>query len=295
MLISPLPGASRDNVLKALNAQRTALSNLQSSHPGTAYKWLVAYLRWAAEAARHLRNQLRDSDIDRLVLTRRYDALLAGASSGLAGSHQQGFLNDLLNLEFSHRLEDFDEAIKSLRGRMEHFDERGLLVVADTSVYIKHAAKLEEWDLRDMCGARDESLHLMLPMAVVDELDNLKQSKDKQTRWRAGYSLAVLERLLAKGVRAPVLMEADASALASGGVPRGRVTIEILYDPPGHVRLPISDDEIIDRSLAVQPVAGRPVRLMTYDTGQSMRGREAGLQVSKLQDSAGTGPEPSSA
>jgi len=50
----------------------------------------------------------------------------------------------------------------------------------------------------------------------------------------------------------------------------------------GHVRLPITDDEIIDRVLAVQPLAGRKITLLTYDTGQSTRARNAGLQVRKL-------------
>lgn len=70
--------------------------------------------------------------------------------------------------------------------------------------------------------------------------------------------------------------------MGTGGIPRGQVTIELDFDPPGHVRLPITDDEIIDRILAVQPLAGREITLLTYDTGQSTRARNAGLQVRKL-------------
>lgn len=69
-------------------------------------------------------------------------------------------------------------------------------------------------------------------------------------------------------------------------MPSGEVTIEILFDPPGHVRLPITDDEIVSRILAIEPLAGRPVTLVTYDTGQATRGRTAGLQVSKLSKPA---------
>lgn len=57
-------------------------------------------------------------------------------------------------------------------------------------------------------------------------------------------------------------------------------TIEIVFDPPGHVRLPIN--EIIDRILAIQPLADRPVMLVTYDTGQSTRARATGVDVKKL-------------
>jgi len=56
-----------------------------------------------------------------------------------------------------------------------------------------------------------------------------------------------------------------------GGIPRGEVTIELVFDPPGHARLPINADEIIDRILAIQPLAGREVTLLTHDTGQPTR------------------------
>ncbi|HEX8861570.1 MAG TPA: hypothetical protein VGC06_21215 [Actinomycetes bacterium] len=52
----------------------------------------------------------------------------------------------------------------------------------------------------------------------------------------------------------------------------------MLFDPPGHVRLPINDDQIIDWALAVVPLAAREVTLVTYDTGQCMRARAAGLR-----------------
>ncbi len=60
------------------------------------------------------------------------------------------------------------------------------------------------------------------------------------------------------------------------------MTLEILLDPPGHARLPINDDEIVDRAVTVQTTAGRDVTLITYDTGHASRGRVAGLEVRKL-------------
>ena len=40
---------------------------------------------------------------------------------------------------------------------------------------------------------------MLVPIVIVDELDRLKESKDKdkRARWRAGYTLAVLDRLFA--------------------------------------------------------------------------------------------------
>jgi hypothetical protein len=47
-------------------------------------------------------------------------------------------------------------------------------------------------------------------------------------------------------------------------------TTEIVTDPPGHARLPINDEEIIDQTLAIQALAGQRVTMITYDTGQSL-------------------------
>jgi hypothetical protein len=66
--------------------------------------------------------------------------------------------------------------------------------------------------------------------------------------------------------------------------------MELLFDSPGYVRLPINDDEIVDRAVAVQRMAERPVTMLTYDTGQSTRARNAGLEVVKLTEEIG--PEP---
>ncbi len=77
-----------------------------------------------------------------------------------------------------------------------------------------------------------------------------------------------------------MLRPEDFSAIdnQTGGIPRGEMTVEIVFDPPGHARLPINDDEIIDRATAVQALAGRDVTVLTYDTRQSMRARAAGPQ-----------------
>jgi hypothetical protein len=64
----------------------------------------------------------------------------------------------------------------------------------------------------------------------------------------------------------------------------------MVFDSPGHVRLPITDDEIIDRALAIQPLAARDITLLTYDTGQSTRARNAGLHAIKLPLSAEDDP-----
>jgi predicted ribonuclease YlaK len=123
-----------------------------------------------------------------------------------------------------------------------------------------------------------------VPIVVVDELDGLKKSKNPRERWRARYTLAVIDRVLVDPAVPGRLAPEDFSVLGKGGIPRGAVTMELVFDPPGHSRLPINDDELVDRALALQPLAGRDITLLTYDTGQSTRARGAGLKATKLTE-----------
>ncbi|MGW2595459.1 PIN domain-containing protein [Streptomyces sp. NPDC001515] len=292
MLVTPLPGTDRDHLLRTLDTVRIKIDNLRGPFTGTSYSRLVLYLRWATESARLLRNLVRTEDMTRLVLTRRYDALLSGAAGGFAGSHQEALLNDLISLEMEERVAELGETAAALRKQGEDWGSEGVLVVADSSVYIQHEFKLLDWNFHSLLDIREEHVRLLFPMVIVDELDNLKQSKERVRRWRAAYTLAVLDKHLTQRSDFAVIKAADYSGLESGGVPHGRVAVEILFDPPGHSRLPINDDEIVDRAAMVQLVAARPVRLLTYDTGQAMRARAAGLRVHKLRPAAESEPDP---
>ena len=164
--------------------------------------------------------------------------------------------------------------------------------VLDTSFYIEHEQKLEEADFAPLLSVRESDIHLIVPIVVVDELDGLKQSKDRHVRWRAGYTVAVLDHVFASTTGPARLREDNFSALGSGCIPpRGQIMMELLFDPPGHTRLPINDDEIIDRTLAIERLAAGHVTLLTYDTGQSTRARAAGLRVNKLSKDIGDEPK----
>jgi predicted ribonuclease YlaK len=68
-----------------------------------------------------------------------------------------------------------------------------------------------------------------VPIIIVDELDSLKKSKDTQVRWRARHTLAVLDHVFAGSTGPAHLAPQDFSALGSGGIPRGEVTIELVF------------------------------------------------------------------
>jgi hypothetical protein len=292
MLLTPRPGVTLDNLTQNLRSMRDVAFNLRGGGGATtAQIYLLDYLDWAGQAARTLGNQISGDDLASLVLNRRYEVLLS--SFGTMDSplrEAERVVRGLVQLELDERVKDFDAAIKTLASERDRWAKAGVLVVPDSSFYICHPDKLEAVDFAPLLKLWEESVHVLIPMVIVDELDGLKQASKQPARWRAGYTLAVVDRLF-RGTTGPAMLrEREDSPIKSGGIPQGRVNVELLFDPPGHVRLPINDDEIVDRAVAVQRLAERSVTLLTYDTGQSTRARNAGLTVLKLTEEIG--PEP---
>lgn len=275
MLTKVLPTADRTTVLEMLGRVHAELQNSQARD--TVEQMHVAYLDWANESARMLHHMLGPTDVDRLVLTRRYWVLQSMPASVI---DPQG---RLLGVEVAQRLALLEQEIADLRNTIKRWMRPGRFVIADTTLFCQHEQKLEELDFRVLLGEREEPIHLVFPIVVIDELDSLKQAGKARTRWRAGYTLAVIDRVLGNNRFEGRLRDADFTPLDTGGIPSGEVTVEVVLDPPGHVRLPIADDEIIDRALAIQTLVGRPIQFVTFDTGQSRRARMAELQVVKLQ------------
>lgn len=284
MLITPLPGTDRRSLRSVLSTVHTDVGNLAGGGGnGTAQDRVAAYLEWVTSSVRQLSTQISAADLDRLVLTKGYDRLLAIAGT-MTGTDiaTQRVLNGMVSLELNQRTEALGAAVNALDARIQRWAMRGVFTAADTSFYIEHASKLEDADFRPLLQIWEDPVHLLVPIAVIDELDGLKKAKDAAVRWRARYTLAVLDRVFATSPGPATLIPEDFSVLGTGGLPRGQVTAELVFDPPGHVRLPITDDEIIDRLLTLQRLAGRKITLLTYDTGQSTRARNAGLPVKKL-------------
>jgi hypothetical protein len=273
MLVTLLPGANREHLLADLAERRNEITSLHSNPVDVPSEVLTRYVQWTTATERVLRRQVQSKDVERLVPSYSRDQLVVAYGS----AHRETFYT-LLNSEVATRLAAFNDAHEALRREIARWSATpGWLIVADTNIYLHGASKLKELDFVGLLNAAingptvsdDTELHVLVPIVVVDELDNLKQSKDRHVRWRARHTLSVLDSVFAAEKVAPL---------------RAGVTMEMVLDPAGHVRLPITDDEIIDRSLAVSSVAGRPLTLLTYDTGMSTRARMAGLATVKVPD-----------
>lgn len=294
MLITPRPGVNRDHLLNVLRSMQGDVFNLRGGGgpAHNARERVLAYLDWANSAVRMLGGQISSSDLGRLVLTDRYRLLLTTAGT-LTGTDTptQRVVNGLLALELEERVAAFDAGITALQNQILRWSGYEHCVMPDTSFYIHHPDKLEAVDPGKLLGDPHTDFVVLVPMVIIDELDRLKETKDKQARWRAGYTLAILDRLFEDGKARAQLRRGETGPEAKVA-PLGNVWIELVFEPAGHVRLPDSDDEIIDRALSVEPLANRKVTLLTYDTGQSMRARNAGLQAIKLTHDIGEEPAP---
>jgi hypothetical protein len=247
----------------------------------------TAYFRWVGDAESTLTNQVHRSDIERLLHTPRYWALAQMAEEP---SNYPCATNELLNLEIQQRVDELQAARDDLEKQIARWSVLGGFAVPDTGVFINHEYKIRDIDWAPHLGSRSEPVHLLLPIAVVDELDDLKQHQNPHVRWRAGHTLGVLTELFKAGSDGRPEVRPRDPIDVNKVLPSGPVTIELLLDPPGHVRLPITDDEIVARVLAVQPLAGRPITILTYDNGMAFRARSAGLRA--VQIARDLGPEP---
>ncbi|MFE4972648.1 PIN domain-containing protein [Kitasatospora sp. NPDC056651] len=296
MQLSLPPGTNRDDALHILGEVSHDIGDLytESDHYD-ADELLYEYLKWASSAVRRLEHVVSPADLDRLVLTRRYDQLLTNRSKLSSSSGK--LVDGLLRLELSQRSRAFAEAVRELQAAVVNLGRVAANVVFDTSVFIHHPKKLEELSFFPLTGKVFGPFRLIVPMVVIDELDRLKESGKTQTRWRARYSLAVLDRIFAdnrRGKSSATLSSPSPASSASGPRLGDEVIVEIVSDSAHHIRLPNPDDEIVDRALAMEPLVGAHVTLITYDTGQASRARSAGLSFRKLDMPLGPepGPEP---
>jgi hypothetical protein len=263
MLVQLAPRASRENIPLILGNVESGLYEVMNLR-GPASERVAAYIRWTSTAARVLRGHLTAREIDRLVYTRRFSLLL---SSNL--QIPDAAANDPLNLELEERLQAFQDARETLRRKVESWSKYSWFLGFDTTFFIQYSEKLADADFRPLVGALHDPIHLLIPMVVVDELDRLKEHNKAQVRWRAGHTLGKLFEVLQYSGQPGVLHKEDFSALNTGGIPRGEITVEVIFDPPGHNRLPIEDDEIIDQLVIVQPMTPSGITFVTYDTGPS--------------------------
>jgi hypothetical protein len=285
MLVSPYPGAHRKNVRESLGRVKGGLLDVKNAKAG--WPRLVAYLTWATDSARLLEHQLTPADVRQLIFTPGYERLLS--SGTYLDSSETGtapVLNGLLTLEITQREEALGDAFDDLHRQIEEWTGGNMVfALPDTSFYMEHEQLLRELDFAPLVDEPflDHPIRVLVPLIILDELEGLKRKGENQQRWRAAYTLSVIDDLF-KGSNNGTLRTADPVK------DRGPVVLDILWDAPGHLREAVNDNEIIAQGLAAQSLAAVPVTLLTFDTPQSLRARRAHLPEKNLSKPVGNQP-----
>ncbi|MCO1582139.1 PIN domain-containing protein [Crossiella sp. SN42] len=273
MHITPHPGANISNLYMALEQVRMGAQNLVRGTDPKQY--LRDYHQWAIESYRKLRAQIDAEDISRLVMTKRYVLLLTEPGSISEATR----LADIAALELDERVATLEAACAELVRERARWKRSGTFVMPDTNVYLHHSNSIRHIDYAAAIGIPASPVHVVVPLVVVDELDRLKRTG---ARSRARVTLAVLSRELTEPDSVGRLREVADLAQPSPPVGHPDDTIELLFDPPGHVRHARADDEIVASALVVETWIGRKIKLVTSDLGMVLRARAAGLDVVAL-------------
>ncbi|MEU4241845.1 PIN domain-containing protein [Actinoplanes sp. NPDC026619] len=269
MAVRLTTGAEAEAAGRALAEADRALSAIRAH--GTDADFFLDYSRWAVEQARALRSMVATPHLADLILTPRH-AMLQTIGAGLRGEPEAPHLRLLTSAEIEERHAELSLAAAELRREHDSWSAAGTLVLPDTNVFLHHREKFDEIAWPALLNT-DGPVTVVVPIIILRELDRQKTAGHKQKRFRAGYSLSRIDTLFDGK-----LIETERPELAGAGSARLRVIIGALDHRP----LDRADDEIISQALTVQSWSGRPVALITFDTGMAFTARQNGLPVVKL-------------
>lgn len=258
-LIWPQPGTPGDVLESAL--QRVL--NEATAMTASGADLVPAYLRWAADAFTRLRRCLSADDVDRLVRPPTYWAAVAGSASSTA-------MQQVILAELAAQQDELRQILRSVEGFRQRFigvPEAAMVLVPDTNVLLAHAETARDADWHGIVHQHvrhDDTVRLLIPLVVIDELDKLKDSTKEKTRTRARVMLKLIHSLVGDSPEnRPTVQEATS---VSGGV-----TLEVLMESPRHVRLPRNDDELVDVVARLRDMLGPRTVMTTFDTGADFR------------------------
>ena len=209
--------------------------------------------------------------MDRLLTTPRYWATVANPAASSVTA-----MGVRMEIEFRTRL--MRTAATNLRTLVQSWRAKdgqySTLVAFDTNFWVDHNESIQSTDWHGLLGPKQsgqDELRIVVPLIVVDELDKL--THNSRTRSKVVPVLREMYELLGRSPWHPV----ETIAKEQG---RGDVNLQLLFDPPGHVRLPLNDDELIARVVALRDFLGVPVKqchFVTQDRGAAFRASAVGL------------------
>jgi PIN domain len=231
---------------------------------------LKAYLNWVNSAQAMLRSVFASAELSDALMSRAYWHIcnfhgpvttfsrLIGEELVYQAGHP-GITGDPTRSQLG-------QAVAQLRALSYLADRPGKICVPDTNVMM-HYKRFDEFDWSSRLGV--PLVRLVIPVTVVAEIDNKKYARRSEFWDRARDLLALIDSY------------ADGSPDGYAAVRQG-VTVEILPDEEGHLRLPDIEQEIRDRCELLHQVTNKPVTLVTGDSAARINARMAGVEVFML-------------
>ncbi|HUB37092.1 MAG TPA: PIN domain-containing protein [Solirubrobacteraceae bacterium] len=258
------PGATPERALEILNALLVELRNLPGKSAPSANVWETFrrrqqdYMTWIDIAESQLGNFTDELRIDSLLHTRGHWAIREAHPQTPWPAHLIESEIRLQKATLEHVAEDLKRRIERATGAAGH------IAVVDTHLLL-HFLPPEQVNWKEVIGV--EFVRVLLPITVVDELDELKYTGKDKVRGKARAALTHLEQAVRPG--------------GSPGRVREGVTIEVELAFSDDPRDLDADRSIISVCVELGQLAGKPnsVSLVTGDAGMRIRAAQRDVRV----------------
>lgn len=215
----------------------------------------AGYLDWAEATEGQLGHVTHDRDVLALPYTAAYyEIRQLNPNSPRAVP--------FIDAEIRRQTKHLEELRDDLERRLKRARAvSGLITILDTNVLLHH-------QLPDSVAWREvvdrESVRLVIPLRVIEELDEKKYSASDRLRSRARERLPKLYRLVGFGG-------------APKPLPNGHGTIEVYIEPGLRMRPADADTEILETAHDLRRLSGSEVIIVTADTGMRLRAEAEGI------------------
>jgi hypothetical protein len=218
-----------------------------------------AYLAWAHDLERLIRNYFVEPDLDGLYSTRYWQIRAQGPTAPR--------LYETVIQEATWQFDRLTAVADDLGERVERLagDPTATFAVLDTNVFL-HCRPLSDFEWGFVAAG---SVRVIVPLRVIEELDARRRDRNAEICDRA---------------RAGIRLLRDHLTDLSG--PRGHLnehaTIEAFVPAGRRDEVVSADTEILETAQELQQFTQRPTLIVTADYGMQLRAAASGLLVSEV-------------
>ena len=253
-------GTEPDRARALLLELHRTLENISGSgRPGA--ETLNAWREWSARASALAHWQFTERTVREVILGPQFAML-----QSLAVTDYGPGLSMLIGAEIGNRLGELDRAARQIDDAQNAWGRASLVIVLDTGLLLNAGPRIAKvvWD--DLLNAITRTAAFVIPIQVVEELDQQKMNRNGELRTNAAFALKWLGQLVDAGNTPTPFPSKDSSS-----------TLRVWVDENDRVPLAEVDRDIIDRVLQIKPFTSRIV-IASMDQSMVFRARAYGLE-----------------